>query len=244
MQIHMNLKIDESIIKYPKDLSKDLISKSILLPMWSQQLDENIKINAVDIITADIFPGNRIGFFEANINYTSNSHNDTSRIMMSGGSASIVVLIRCTQTNEIHTVLVRQPRIGSGQLIYEYPAGLTDDSTDFRLTAVRELEEECGIIASVDEVININDLVYEKNLKFYTNAQMFYEEASVFLVVKKMSIEEIKAIEGRNGGVDEEEQITLHVSLFNDVINLTPDPATISITFLLQKLIKEGKITI
>lgn len=240
----MNLKIDESIINYPKDLSKDLISKSILLPMWSQQLDDKIKINSVDIKTADIFPGNRIGFFEAEIDYTSNSHNDKKRIMMSGGSASIVVLIRCTDTNEIYTVLVKQPRIGSGQLIFEYPAGLTDDSTDFRLTAVRELEEECGIKAQVEEVININNLVFEKDTKFYTNAQMFYEEASVFLVVKKMTLDEIKTLEGRNGGVDEEEQITVHICLFNSVITLTPDPATISITFLLQKLIQNGKIVI
>lgn len=240
----MNFKINESIINYPKDLSKDLISKSILLPMWSQQLDDKIQVNSVDIVSADIFPGNRIGFFESEINYTANSHQEQKRIMMSGGSASIVVLIRCIDTNEIYTALVKQPRIGSGQLILEYPAGLTDDSTDFRLAAVRELEEECGIIANVEEVININDLVYGKDVKFYTNAQMFYEEASVFLVVKKMKLEEIKALEGRNGGVDEEEQITLHFYLFNDVISLTPDPTTISITFLLQKLIKSGKIII
>lgn len=240
----MNLKIDESIINYPKDLSKDLISKSILLPMWSQQLDDKININSVDIKTADIFPGNRIGFFEAEIDYTSNSHNDKKRIMMSGGSASIVVLIRCTDTDEIYTVLVKQPRIGSGQLIFEYPAGLTDDSTDFRLTAVRELDEECGIKAQVEEVININNLVFEKDTKFYTNAQIFYEETSVFLVVKKMTLDEIKSLEGRNGGVDEEEQITVHICLFNRVISLTPDPATISITFLLQKLIQNGKIVV
>lgn len=241
----MKSNIDESKIHYPEDLSKDLISKSILLPMWSQQLDGKIQINSVDIITADIFPGNRIGFFEAEIDYTTNSQHDKKRIMMSGGSSSIVVLIRCTDTNEIYTVLVKQPRIGSGQLILEFPAGLTDDSTDFRLTAVRELDEECGIKAEIEEVININNLVFdEKNVKFFTNAQMFYEEASVFLVVKKMTLGEIKSLEGRNGGVDEEEQITLHVCLFNDVITMTPDPATVSITFLLQKLIQDKKIVI
>ena len=235
---------DESVIHYPDNLSPQLISKSILMNTWSQQLDPEIQINSVNVISADIFPNNRIGFYEAEINYTSNSVNDKERIIMSGGSSSIVVLIRCLETNEIYTVLVKQPRIGSGKLQYEYPAGLTDDSTDFRLTAVRELEEECNIKANKEEIININKLLYENDVKFFTNAHLFYEATSVYLYVKSMTRAEINALEGSYGGVDEDEQITLHICKFDDVFLISQDPTTISITFLLKTLIKKRKIVI
>ncbi|OHS95629.1 hydrolase, NUDIX family protein [Tritrichomonas foetus] len=240
-------------VNYPKGLNDDLISRSILLPTWSHSLHPEIQIQSIDIKTADIFPGNRIGFFESDVNYkipSNNQKNDflffNERIMMSGGSASIIVLIKCIETNDIYTVLVQQPRIGSGGLQFEYPAGLTDDSTDFRSTAARELEEECGISLNENdlenELLNISEMVNGNDDKYFTNAKMFFEATSMFLVRKKMKFSQIKELEGRYGGVDEEEQITNHIFLFDEVINVSKDPTTLSITYIVQKLMKTGKI--
>ena len=229
-------------IKYPSNVTDSHISKSIHITSWSKMIDHSIKIGSFDIKSVDIFPGDRIGFIEADINYTSNNINNSERIILVGGSASIVVLIICEETKDIYTVLVKQPRIGSGGLQYEFPAGLADDSTDFRMTAVRELEEECGIIVDKESIVNLSELINGSDEKYFTHAHNFYEEVSFYLAVKTMKMSEIKGLDGRYGGVDEEEQITNHIFLFDDILNFSEDPATISIMFLIKKLIKKGKI--
>jgi 8-oxo-dGTP pyrophosphatase MutT (NUDIX family) len=44
-------------------------------------------------------------------------------------------------------VLVRQYRIGTDEITYEFPGGAVDTGEDFNLAAPRELEEETGYIA-------------------------------------------------------------------------------------------------
>ena len=58
----------------------------------------------------------------------------------SGGSAIV-----CEKDGKI--LLVKQFRYPYGKEIYEIPAGKINDGEDFERTAIRELEEECGVKA-------------------------------------------------------------------------------------------------
>lgn len=125
--------------------------------------------------------------------------------------------------------------------MYEYPAGLADDCTDHRDVAVRELEEECQIIATKEELLNLNEKLIQ-NGYFQTWEERFDEYCTVFLIKREMTKDQIEQLQGRECGVDEEEQITVKVVKFDDVWRISSDCATLGITYGIQSLIANGEI--
>jgi ADP-sugar diphosphatase len=221
-------------IEWPTDSPVELLTKSTLLKWWLQSLDPTITVNSVRVTTVDVWPGPRVGFLEMDVNYTFNSHTHTERIMLSGASVSMVVLIY--GAGRLSTLLVEQPRIGCGELTLEFPAGMVDDTTDYRGSAIRELEEECGLTAAEHELIDLGD--------FPIFPEVFDERAYVYVLARAMSPEEIQGFEGRHGGVDEEEQIVARIFPFDDIPKLTSDGSTLAVWNVVQSAIAEGKIPI
>ncbi len=67
-------------------------------------------------------------------------------VFIRGHACVIVPLIENTSTGVKKFLMVRQRRIGSGQMSLEFPAGMLDeDSDDPEGVAVRELQEETGL---------------------------------------------------------------------------------------------------
>ncbi|KAH0790640.1 hydrolase, NUDIX family protein [Histomonas meleagridis] len=231
-------------IEYPKEYPKDLLLKSSLLKHWIRTIDPSITIQKLKLNTIDIFPGPRVGFIECEVTYSRNDIVSTEIFILSGGSVSIVPLIKCIETGQIMTMLVKQPRIAFGGLTYEFPAGLADDSTDYELTAIREFKEECGISINRSELIDVGQIVHNETPTFHTFPQFFDEFVATYVVKKAMTQKEIETIEGRNGGVDEDEQITQHFVPFDDICLFSQDAATLGICYLIKKLIETKKINL
>ena len=231
-------------IEYPKEYPKDLLLRSSLLKHWVRTIDASISIQKLKINTIDIFPGPRVGFIECEVTYSKNNVTSIDRFILSGGSVSIVPLIKCVETNQIMTMLVKQPRIAFGGLPYEFPAGMVDDSTDYELAAIREFEEECGIKANKSDLIDVGKIIHDETPTFYTFPQFFDEFISVYVVKKVMTLKELKSIEGRNGGVDEDEQITQHFVPFDDICFISQDAATLGVAYLVKNLIETKKINL
>ena len=231
-------------VEYPNEYPKDLLLKSTLLKHWAKTIDPSISIKKVKIVTIDLFPGPRIGLIEMDVTYSKNNVTSTEKIILSGGSVTIVPLIQCYETKQIMTMLVKQPRIAFGGLSYEFPAGMVDDSTDFELAAIREFEEECGFKVSRNDLIDVGKIIHNESATFYNYSQFFDEFISVYIVKKVMTQKEIKAIEGRNGGIDEDEQITQHIVPFDDVCFISQDGATLGSAYLVKYLIEANKINL
>ena len=221
------------------DSPKELLKKSSLIKNWEERIDESIKVTTLKVDTIDIFPGPRVGFLECDVSYINNSIKGNEHFLLAGGSVSIVLLIQCESLDYDLTLLVRQPRLGSGTLTYEFPAGMVDDSYDYKGVALRELEEECGITLKEEELIDINQITKKD---YYSYPSLIDESYHIFFGKIKMNEKQLNEIEGRNGGVDDEEQITQHFFKFEDVWKISTDSATISIFYIIQKLIKESKI--
>jgi 8-oxo-dGTP pyrophosphatase MutT (NUDIX family) len=228
-------------ITYPPNIPLDLLSKSTLLSRWRSTLAPSYQITSTIIHSFDVWPGPRIGFLELEVQYTLNSIPSSERIILSGCSVEIVLLIQSSTDGTFYTLLVEQPRIGCGRLTLEYPAGMADDSIHFREVAIRELEEECGIKATEDELIDLGEL-FEGCKQFNIFPAMFDEAMSVFLLKKSMTDQEIQALDRREGGVDEEEQIVTKVVKFEKVSELTADGCTLGITEVVKELLITGKI--
>jgi hypothetical protein len=228
-------------IEFPPNAPADLLARSTLLSRWLSSINPAFQVTSARVHSLDVWPGPRIGFVELDVHYTVNSVAHSERIVLSGGSVAVVPLIKSTTDGRLYTLLVEQPRIGCGKLTLEYPAGMADDSTDYRGVSVRELEEECGMHATEDELIDLGALFTPEG-QFSLFPAMFDEIMSIFLIKRTMSEEELHATHGRAGGVDEEEQIVTRIVEFERVPEITPDASTIGITEVVRELLAAGKI--
>jgi len=223
-------------IVYPKDARKDLLDQSTLISKWIKRVNQQFVIKKIVIESIDLFPGPRIGFIELTVDYLYLNHSYKERFVLSGKAVSIVLLAKVPENGLIYTLLVEQPRLGVGKLVKEFPAGMVDDSEDYKGVALKELEEECGIVAEGDELVQIGDFLYSDPSSV--------DDSSVFFIYKRnMSLEELDGLNNRVKGDGYDEQITTHVIPLTDVPNTSSDLVTISMAYQCIDMIKEGKIT-
>jgi 8-oxo-dGTP pyrophosphatase MutT (NUDIX family) len=195
----------------------------------------------VNVVTADSF-GRRIGCVELDVLYTLDGRPHRERIMLHGKAVMIAVLIRCTDTDQIYTILVQQPRVGSGQLMLEFPAGMTDDCDDVARVAARELSEEVGIESDPGELIPVSELFFPEHPFVYINPSGYDERTFAFAIAKRMTKAEIDEYEGKHFGADQDEQITLRVVPFDEVWKWSYEPATVGVHLMVVELMGRGAI--
>lgn len=246
----MNLKSYPFPIQIPDGVSIEDIEKSPLLSNWFSRLDSNAQVSEVKILSVDFF-GKRVGFIEIEVTYQllnqksdsrTNNIKKTERIILCGKSCMICPILYATDTKELFTVLVHQPRIGSGKIMYEFPAGMTDDSNDYKLTASRELYEEVGIKCSPEDMIPLSEIYNRNHPTYYLNYDRFDQHARFYLVISKMEKAEIMNFEGKKHGADADEQIFLHVVPFEDSWIYGNDPATLAAYEMIEELIESKEI--
>jgi hypothetical protein len=79
------------------------------------------------------------------------------------------------------------------------------------------LREEIGLECQPAELIPLSEL-FRPDQPFNYIATSHYDEGTFFFLVnKEMPIEKIQKFEGKHCGVDQDQQITLHVVKFEDV---------------------------
>ncbi len=71
-----------------------------------------------------------------------------------GGAAMVVPI---TKDNEL--ILVKQYKHGIGEILIELPAGFKHEDRTFAETAVRELEEETGILVDENDLIDLGEAI-------------------------------------------------------------------------------------
>jgi 8-oxo-dGTP pyrophosphatase MutT (NUDIX family) len=230
-------------ITFPPNAPMALLSKSPLIPNWARTISSFFQVDHVGVISADAF-GPRIGCCELDVSYTLNGHHHCERIILHGKAVIIAVVIRCTDTNEVYTILVHQPRIGAGRLMYEFPAGMADDSDDLAGVAAREVEEEIGMKCAKEELIALSQIYSPEHPYMFMNPSHYEQSSQAFLLVKRMTRTELADYEGRYCGVGQDEQITLHVVPFADVVQYAFEPATLAVTLMVTELLENGRIEI
>ena len=92
--------------------------------------------------------------------YMASRAQDASQLVMhnpdKGPDGVTIFAVYRGETEKV--VLVRQFRYAIGQYVYEFPAGLVEEGEDFHLAAIREMQEETGLILEVLKP----DALYEK----------------------------------------------------------------------------------
>jgi ADP-sugar diphosphatase len=163
-----------------------------------------------------------------------------------GHAVSIFVALFCdeiaddgsTIVEKRYSLLVEQPRVPIGAVsVLELPAGMIDDEHESVAgIAVKEMEEECGIVVRPSDLIDLTELalgqvVQNGHLPIAAIAPSgggCDEFVRFMYLEKKVTIEELNAMRGRLSGLrDHGEFITLSVVPMEDVWKVSGDSKAI-----------------
>ena len=78
-------------------------------------------------------------------------------VFIRGHACIIITLLKNSDTKEEKFLMIRQWRIGNGQLSLEFPAGMLDEEENPVAVAVRELHEETGLIVTEEDLFPLTD---------------------------------------------------------------------------------------
>ena len=221
-------------ISFAPGVDSSVLDKTNLVSDWLSTVDPNWAINKCTVMSVDVWPSGVVGFVEVEVTYSVGNTQHNERIILSGGSVCASLLVKCSDDGKLYTVLVRQPRIASGMLTFEYPAGMTDGSPDYRGTAIRELKEECGLDIDDSELIDVGAMLGTNY--FYVHSERFDEHTPIFMVKREMTLKELQSLEGKECGADEDEQIVVRVIPLQDLTKYPIDGTTAAITFAMEIL--------
>ncbi len=116
-------------------------------------------------------------------------------IFIRGHACIVVTLVRNSSTGEERFLMIRQRRIGNGEVNLEFPAGMLDRNVDaVRDVAVRELHEETGLVVSP------NDMRELHSGPLYSSPGASDEGVYYFGCIVSLSGEDFKALDGRVAG--------------------------------------------
>ena len=223
-------------------LLKDAL-ESELLTNWLESLDPSFDLKAIELQSVDKFSSGRVGFIKFKSTIIRNGVEIPGIVILRGASVSLLLEITDDETNDKYTILVKQPRVPIGTTSIELPAGMVDGSGNLKGVAIRELEEECGIIAKSDELIDLTYLAYgDSHPGIYFSCGLCDEYIKIFLWRTKMPHEAIQKIEGTLGGKNEREQIVLKLVKFDEAYKITNDPQLLCAFELYNCLKHNGKL--
>ena len=220
--------------------------ESNLIQNWLDSLDPSFNLQSIELQSVYRFSTGRVGFIKFKALFDINGKTEENIILLRGPAVTLLLEITDEDTNEKWTVLVKQPRVSIGKSVFlEIPAGMVDGVTgDLRGVAIKELEEECGIHANTEDLIDLTQMAYGKeNPGVYFVSYVCDEYLRFYLWRTKLPHDEILKIEGRIGGEDEHEQIVLKLVRFEEAIKICSDTKLLIALALMNGLNSEGLLS-
>lgn len=226
----------------PQPSIEDAMS-SELIPKWLDSMDPSLDVQKIELQSVDKFSSGRVGFIKFKSTTIKNGVEVPGIVVLRGPAVSLFLIIEDEETHEKYTVLTRQPRVPTGLLMLELPAGMVDGNGNLKGVAIRELEEECGLVAKEKDLVDLTQLAFGDSAPgVYTECGLGDEYLRMFLWQTSMSHDKIVEINGRLGGVSEHEQIILKIIKLEDLWNMTPDCKALTSLYLYKKLKAQGKL--
>ncbi|PQA59630.1 NUDIX hydrolase [Siphonobacter curvatus] len=131
-----------------------------------------------------------------------------------GEVLSVLTCLIDRETQEKYLLLVQQRRICDGSYMYEHPAGMVDGSDLPLDVAVREIQEETGLVVQPAQIHQLT----EKPL--FPSSGTSDEAMYFFYVELELSKEEIFQYDGQTAGADHDEFILTKVVPLNEAMGM------------------------
>lgn len=186
---------------------------------WENAQLEHVTFQGLEIEDISFFGNNKIGFLKFKLDARWSDGKPLPGIVFMRGDAVAVLLILTDDASNKFVLLVKQPRVPVSSMDFlELPAGMVDDEKNFHSAALKELKEECGLEIMPEEMLELGS----SQEGYAVSPGGSDEYLTLFLVEKQVSVDELKDLQGRLGGLrDEGERIQIELVKFSDVIGKT-----------------------
>ena len=178
------------------------LEDSLKFKTWKNSLIQNgIQIHSIEELHTVRKPNGEVLFSMVKIN----AHDKEGRrllpvALLRGNFVTVVTCLIDKVTKERFFLMVKQRRIANGDYFYENPAGMCDSESDPWKVALKEVEEETGLIISKENL----RLLHTENL--YTSGGLLDESGTFFACDIEMPREEIFTYHNRNTGAQNENE--------------------------------------
>ncbi|MDR3612885.1 MAG: NUDIX domain-containing protein [Candidatus Obscuribacterales bacterium] len=219
------------------NIDVELARQSDPFQQWLQKVDRRrFKLRGIHFQSVDTRPDGKVLFVKFVCDCVRKNGEKIHGITFArGGAVAILLVLNCK--GKKYAVLTKQARLPTGKYQFvEVPAGMLDGSGDFAGVAAREIEEELGIKINASELIDLTEMAGQKS-GFFLSPGVCEETVRLFYKELDVTPAEMKAMEGRLGGLAEEhEVITLAIEPLEKLWRV-PDAKTMLAYLLYQKLI-------
>ena len=130
-------------------------------------------------------------------------------VLLRGKSVAVLLWYRDCLTNMIKVVLVRQPRVATGRMTWEVPAGMADGNGDLKGQMFTEIKEETGL------TLNMANLKHHTFRAPYTSSGLLDEALELYSM--EISPEVMTGIVDKPRGCHEDGEVITNV----DAVSLT-----------------------
>ena len=184
---------------------------------WLRLLEENgLEVHGVKPVYTKFRAANDLLFALVELDATTPEGPKIPPVcFIKGEIVSVLVCLIDEDSGEKYNLLVKQRRICNGANIYEQVAGMVDREDDPLEVAVKEVEEETGVMVRPDQVHRLNDEVLFSTTGTSDEAMHFY------YCELTMSHDQIWSYHAQETGEESEhEHIITHVATFPEAKRL------------------------
>lgn len=198
----------------------ELVRTSRQYAAWIRRLDQSFTISEIRVQAVDRRRDGGLLFAKLLVKAVDRSGQPVPGAVLMRGDASAVLLVLDCE-GERYTALVRQARFAAGLAsTREIPAGMLDDSMDPAAVAVREVMEETGLQIAREDLVDLGG--------FYPSCALCDEIVYLFAARKRVTREELTALEGRLCGCQSEnEHIRVEILPLRELPISTGDPKSL-----------------
>lgn len=192
--------------EYPMYMDESLLRNFQPLVEWQKNITRGLLaqgafLEKVSIRDTYMF-GPRIGFMLMDVTIHMNGVKLPGAVLLRGKSVAVLLWYREWVTKDVYVILVHQPRVATGGMTWEVPAGMADGNGDLKGQMFKELEEETGL------ALNINDLSHHAFETPYTSSGLLDETLELYSMQVSPDVLRGLASDQTRGNKEEGEMIT------------------------------------
>ena len=164
-------------------------------------------------------------------------------VFMRGGSIGVLVILECD--GEEFTILTNQARVPvGGHAVPEIPAGMIDGAGNFKGVAAEEIQEECNMVITEDELVDLTELAYGERYRGMLPSPGGCDEFIKLYSFRRVVERDVLAeLQGRlTGLLSEGEHIKLQIVKLSEAWQRTPDAKALSALALFASLKDDPRV--
>jgi 8-oxo-dGTP pyrophosphatase MutT (NUDIX family) len=191
--------------KYHTHLRMEPLESSLKYETWRQSLEsEGICVEATQELANVRKRNGEVLFAMVEVsNQTPEGRQIGPVVVLRGHFVSVLTWLLDTETGARYLLTVKQRRICSGEWFWEHPSGMVDNTRDPHAVALKEVEEETGLLLRRDQLRELPGGL------FYSSPGLLDEAAHYFWVELPMTSAQINRLRNHVAGAAGENEETI-----------------------------------